>query len=201
VIARSLPRSGIPRRFTDYEDYVSCVRAIGAAGQLGDYTRLWWDVRPQPRLGTIEVRALDAQHDLRTVAGLAALVHGLALHELDTRSGDDPPPEALEECCFRALRDGDRAFLQFEGRMQPLSRIATQACERARDRLPDPAALEEIQRVLCDGNGARGQRRAFVRAGMPGLVRWLVRATTARAAALRAMPPGPDSTLSAAVSA
>jgi carboxylate-amine ligase len=43
-----------------------------------DYTRIWWDVRPHPRLGTLEVRMPDAQPDVRRSAGLAALVQALA---------------------------------------------------------------------------------------------------------------------------
>jgi glutamate---cysteine ligase / carboxylate-amine ligase len=43
-----------------------------------DYTRLWWDVRPHPRLGTLEVRVPDAQPDVRRTAGFGALVQALA---------------------------------------------------------------------------------------------------------------------------
>ena len=49
-----------------------------AAGELADYTFLWWDMRPHPRLGTVEVRAMDAQSPLWSVVALAGLVHGLA---------------------------------------------------------------------------------------------------------------------------
>jgi glutamate---cysteine ligase / carboxylate-amine ligase len=43
-----------------------------------DYTRMWWDARPHPRYGTVEVRMPDAQPDIRRAAGLAALVQALA---------------------------------------------------------------------------------------------------------------------------
>jgi glutamate---cysteine ligase / carboxylate-amine ligase len=177
VLTHSLPRSGVPRRFHDYEDYVATVRAVAEAGQLRDYTWIWWDIRPHPRLGTVEFRGLDGQTELRSVMGLAALVHGLALHELEDRSTDHPPPEVLQESCFRALRDGNGAELQFEGRMRPLGQIAAVACERARPHVPESAALDEVDRIVRDGNGATRQRRIYALGGMQHLLGWLAQAT------------------------
>jgi carboxylate-amine ligase len=181
VMTHSLPRSGLPRRFDDYEDYATTVRAIAEASQLHDYTWIWWDIRPHPRLGTVEFRGLDAQTELRGVTGLAALVHGLALHELDLRATDDPPPEALAESIFRALRDGTRATLWFDGRMQPLSEIAAIARARARPHLDDPGSLEEVDRLLREGNGASRQRAVHAHGGMGHLLRWLSETTRAAA--------------------
>jgi len=187
VLTHSLPRAGVPRQFDDYEDYVATVCAVAEAGELRDYTWIWWDIRPHPRLGTVEFRGLDGQTELRAVLGLAALVHGLALHELEHPSTGDLSPEVLEETCFRALRDGDCARLQFEGRMRPLGQIAAVACERARRHIPDPDALDEVDRIVRDGNGASQQRRAYAHGGMRHLLRWLAQATQSSATA-----PGVD---------
>jgi carboxylate-amine ligase len=43
-----------------------------------DYTRMWWDARPHPRLGTLEVRIADQQTDVSRSAAIAALVQALA---------------------------------------------------------------------------------------------------------------------------
>jgi glutamate---cysteine ligase / carboxylate-amine ligase len=200
VLTHSLPRSGVPRQFADYEDYVTTIRQIADAGQLRDYTWIWWDIRPHPRLGTVEFRGLDGQAELSSLLGLAALVHGLALHEIEDRSTDHPPPEALEESCFRALRDGDCARLHFEGRMRPVGRIAALACERARPLIPDPAALDEVDRIVRDGNGARRQRQAQAHGGMRHLLRWLAEATRSPATGPRILPDSGPS-LSTAASA
>ena len=77
-----------------------------AAGELDDYTFLWWDLRPSPKLGTVEVRAMDAQSRLGSVCGLAALVHALAAACADGAKEVTPPTEALKESSFRAARDG-----------------------------------------------------------------------------------------------
>ena len=58
---------------------------IAAAG-VDDYTYLWWDLRPHPNLGTVEVRVMDAQTRVEDTAALAALVQSLVrLHAEGTR--------------------------------------------------------------------------------------------------------------------
>src|SRR4051812_11360009 len=106
VICTSFPRSGIPRAFADYDDFASTVHELRALGECPDYSFLWWDVRPHPRLGTLEIRALDAQSSLEDLAGLVALIHCLAVHEAGAPPRRAPGSEALRELSFRAVRDG-----------------------------------------------------------------------------------------------
>ena len=58
---RAYPRASIPPPFESWDHYESTVGAVLRAGDLPDYTFLWWDLRPHPRLGTVEVRAMDSQ--------------------------------------------------------------------------------------------------------------------------------------------
>jgi carboxylate-amine ligase len=169
----------IPRAFESYEDYAETTAAAVAAGALADYTFLYWDLRPHPRLGTVEVRAMDGQSALWTEAALAALVHALAARA----AHDDPagrthtPREALVEASFAAHRDGLDARLPLDGTLRPAREVirATLALARpfARD-LGGEDALEGIERILADGNGADRQRAAFARGGMPAVLALLV---------------------------
>jgi carboxylate-amine ligase len=177
VVFRGFPRSEIPRAFSSYEDYVETVEGVLVAGDLSDYTFLWWDIRPHPRLGTVEIRSMDAQPDLRSVAGLAALVHGLALAEIDRRARAWPPREALMEASFAAVRDGLEARVPLDGELRPAREAARAAVERAQPyvaELGSADALEGIERILADGNGADRQRAAYARGGMPALLALLV---------------------------
>jgi glutamate---cysteine ligase / carboxylate-amine ligase len=61
VIFQAFPRTGAPRRFAGYSDYVHAVDALIAPGALPDPSFLWWDLRLRPTLGTVEVRVMDAQ--------------------------------------------------------------------------------------------------------------------------------------------
>jgi glutamate---cysteine ligase / carboxylate-amine ligase len=110
----AFPRTGVPRRFTSYEDWVQTVDTLLRSGAFPEPTFLWWDVRPQPGLGTIEVRVMDAQTDVRATAALCALVQSLG--RLEIEEGYAPPvlvaaDEVLEENRFLAARDGIEADL------------------------------------------------------------------------------------------
>ena len=64
-IFHAFPRTGTPRRFETYDDYVEAVDVLLRCDAIPEPTFLWWDVRLQPRLGTIEVRVMDAQTRVR----------------------------------------------------------------------------------------------------------------------------------------
>ena len=120
----AFPRSGLPRRFRDYADWVASVERLLRAGAISDPSFLWWDARLQPRYGTVEVRIMDAQSSVEDVAAVAALVQALASLELDRR--DDPgaelrSDELVEENRFLAARDGIAALLidELTGRRLP----------------------------------------------------------------------------------
>ena len=177
ALVRAYPGRGIPRAFRDFEDYATTVAAAVDAGGLDDYTFLWWDVRPHPRLGTIEVREMDAQASVEDVAAIAALVHGLAMHAAERGPEAADPAEGLAWSSFRAARDGLDATLRVDGRILPLRDLGRQAVELARPHAGD--ALEGIERILSDGGGAERQRRAFGRAGLDGMLADLVERTSA----------------------
>jgi glutamate---cysteine ligase / carboxylate-amine ligase len=106
------PRVGIPRPFASYADYVEAVDILLRAKAFPEPTFLWWDVRLQPRFGTIEVRIMDAQTRAGDNAALAALVQCIV--RMQATDGYVPAaiaehPEVLEENRFLASRDGMRA--------------------------------------------------------------------------------------------
>ena len=169
---RAYPRSEIPRAFRGFDDYAKVIEKIVSSAEIDDYTYLWWDVRPHPKLGTVEVRAMDAQSDLRSVAGLAALVHGLALAEV---AHPRPAEETgvLMESSFRAARDGLEATIWFDGELRTVPEVARRAVLLAR-RHRDVPELDEIDRIVREGNGADRRRRAFERGGMPAVLSEMV---------------------------
>jgi carboxylate-amine ligase len=169
VIFRGFPRSTIPPAFRHWEEYVDLVRWCEEAGAIADYTYLWWDIRPSPNLGTVEVRAMDAQSRLETVAGLAALVHALAVACADGAKEVVPPTEALKESSFRAARDGLDATIWWRGEMRPIRAVGADALALAKPYARDldgEDALEEIERLLREGGGADRMRAAHAAGGM-----------------------------------
>jgi carboxylate-amine ligase len=178
VLRRAYPRTEVPPHFEGWDDYEQTVAAVLRAGEVSDYTFLWWDVRPHPKLGTVEMRVMDAQSSLGDVEALAALVHGLAVHEAERGGREATRREALAESAFRATRDGIQARIWWEGEVRPLADVARAAVDAARPHAGD--ALDGVLRILSDGNGADRQRAAFANGGMDAVLGTLVDETASR---------------------
>jgi carboxylate-amine ligase len=111
---QAFPRVGIPRAFDSYSHYVAVVDLLVRSGAFPEPTFLWWDVRPQPRFGTVEVRIMDAQTTVEDTAALVALVQSLARLECEDGFACEEllaAPEVLDENRFLAARDGVEAEL------------------------------------------------------------------------------------------
>jgi glutamate---cysteine ligase / carboxylate-amine ligase len=178
-VFREFPRSEIPPAFASYDHYAESVTAVVAAGDLPDYTFLWWDIRPHPALGTVEVRAMDSQSSLGAVAGLTALVQALARWAVE-QHGPWEERQVLMESSFRAARDGLDATLWHRGALRPAVDVARDTLELVRPyagELGSDGALEEIDRLLVEGNGASRQRAAFLRGGLPAVLDHLAHET------------------------
>jgi carboxylate-amine ligase len=77
-VLAELPRAGCPPALASYAEWEAWVERFVRLGVIADYTRIWWDVRPHPLLGTLEVRMPDQPTDVRRSAALAGLLQGLA---------------------------------------------------------------------------------------------------------------------------
>jgi carboxylate-amine ligase len=72
-----LPRSGAPPVFGSYEEWERFVERLGELGLADEITRVWWDVRPHPRFGTLEIRIADQPTRLETTSGIATLLQAM----------------------------------------------------------------------------------------------------------------------------
>jgi glutamate---cysteine ligase / carboxylate-amine ligase len=186
VTLRSWPRSGVPRALRDFADFEELAELLCRAAGVADYTWFWWKLRPHPKLGTVEVRALDAQTTLEDTAALVALTHCLARHAAESESGSPSPPELLEEGLFRAARFGTAAQLpDADGRLRDVEQLLDDALAHAGDYAPDlgcEAELGALPDLLVRGGGAGRQRSLHEIAGMDALLRELSTITGGSAA-------------------
>ncbi len=165
-IFRAFPRVGVPPRYGDWAGYEREIGFMMDARVMEDYTWLWYDVRPHPNFGTVEVRVCDSQTRVEHTLGLAALVQAL-VRELSEgfeagEAAPDGPWQMLDENKWLAARHG------LEGELVDLpsgERLATRdLVRRTLDRLADHARdlgsvaeLEALDDVLEHGNGAARQ--------------------------------------------
>ena len=177
VLRRAYPRTEVPPSFYDWADYEETVAQVLAAGEIPDYTFLWWDVRPHPNLGTVETRVMDAQASLRDVEALCSLVYGIACNAADHGPPTPSAREALAESAFRATRDGVGATVWSDGRLRALGELAAEAVALAKPYAGD--AVDDVMRIVREGNGADRQRRNFEAGGMPHVLAELVAETAA----------------------
>jgi glutamate---cysteine ligase / carboxylate-amine ligase len=161
---QAFPRVGIPRAFHTYEEYVEAVDVLIRSDAVPEPTFLWWDVRPQPRFGTIEVRIMDAQTTLADTAALAALVQSIVRLEVEDGAGtydQGIPPEVLDENRFLAARDGMDAELiahELDERVpaRALLEDLLTLCRPHAEALGCATQLDAVAR-LADRTGARRQ--------------------------------------------
>ncbi|HST69889.1 MAG TPA: YbdK family carboxylate-amine ligase [Solirubrobacterales bacterium] len=180
-VVRSYPRFELPRAFDDYDDFIRVADQLIAAAGVDDYTYIWWDVRPHPKLGTVEVRGMDIQPRPEQNAAIAALIQALAAKEIDRPGAPGLTREAIEESYYQAGRYGLEARLMVDDHTAaPALDVARGTLEEARPYAADlggEGALEEIDRILTDGNGADRQRRVHEERGMDALLRELAEQT------------------------
>ena len=173
ALTRAFPPRGVPRPLRDISEWREVTDAAVAAAGYVDYTSLTWDLRPHPRLGTVELREMDAQSRVEDTAALGALVQALAADAAESGPATPSPSEALDEAAFRAARDGLGARIPVDGRIVPLRQAARAALEVARPRareLGSEPALEGVERILREGPGARRRRISHERGGMAALL-------------------------------
>src|SRR4051794_6876409 len=187
---QAFPRVGIPRRFEDYGDWTAAIAPIVDAGAVPESTFFWWDVRLQPRLGTVEIRVMDAQSSLADVAPLVALVRALVAAEASDRIAPErliAAPEVLEENRFLAARDGvDAEFVDPRTRSRVSVRVLTQEMvDSTRLYASRLGCLDELLDVLrlLDEPPAERQRALAEAHGLPATVAALSEAFCAPRAA------------------
>ena len=173
AVINSYPRGGVPPLVTRWDEYVALAEAVVSAAEAPDYTHVWWDVRVQPRFGTVEVRVMDPQPSLAAAAGLTALVQGLARDAVEHPSGVDVPGAVLGENDFRVARHGlETTVVDLDGTVRPVRELARELVARARAVLDDRqvAPLEAVDQLLVDEPGDARQRRIHHEHGMDGLL-------------------------------
>ena len=183
-VFEGLPTAGLPEQIDDWPDFERFMGTLVSASAIKTVREVWWDIRPHPDFGTVELRMCDGIPTLREVAALAALAQCLVewFDQADDRGEELPVPREwiLRQNKWRAARHGIDADLivDEEGGCQSigdgvnelLDTLASTATE-----LGCESELDDVRTILEVGPSYRRQRSA-VRSGAPltGVVDQLV---------------------------
>jgi carboxylate-amine ligase len=172
IVFSAFPRSGPPPRFHDYADYASVVGQLERTGCIADYTHIWWDIRPHPKWGTIEVRICDAVTRVEDAVAIAAYCQALVKLLSETYDAGEEIPShhriLTSENKWLAARYGLEAPVMdlSTGRriripLAKLVRRTVRELEPHARELGSERELEGIAAILGRGNSAEAQLRVF----------------------------------------
>jgi glutamate---cysteine ligase / carboxylate-amine ligase len=156
----------MPPAYRDWAHYEREIAFMVESGVMEDYTYLWYDVRPHPKFGTVEIRACDSQtrveHSLALAALIQAMVKELAERYEEGGQLTDYPWQMLDENKWLAARhglDGELVDLPSSERVTSKA-LARRLLDRLRGHAQDlgsAAELDGIVDLLERGNGAARQ--------------------------------------------
>jgi carboxylate-amine ligase len=191
-IFRAFPRVGIPPRYEDFDDWSRRIDFMKISKVVPDYTYLWYDVRPHPNFGTVEIRAMDSQTRVEHTLGIAALIQAmvkeLAEHYDAGHSLSRYPYEMLDENKWLAARhglEGELVDLPATDRVQA-KELTRRLMDRLRphaEELGSATEFDWVEDILENGTGSARQEVIYeANHDLREVVREIVDATAPEAA-------------------
>jgi carboxylate-amine ligase len=165
-VFRAFPRSGVPPHYGSWEIFSGRVDQMVRSGAIGDYTYLWWDVRPHPKIGTVETRIFDQATLLEDTVAFAALTQSLAHRLVQSYRAGEPlfevPWELVDDNKVRAaLRGMEGRLLDVSaGSHVPAADLARRLLEEVGPSAAErgcAAELERIGHIVAEGTASTRQ--------------------------------------------
>lgn len=181
LVCGLLPRQGVPPALRSCERLAAELAWGAAAGAFAEPRLWWWELRPHPAYGTLELRVPDAQTTLADAAGVVVVAQALVAWLARRWDAGEPLPVAprwrIEQNRFAALRhglEGELADLDGGERAPARERLGAllDVLAPVAEQLGAEALLPHA-RALAERNGAIRQREAAAEHGVRGLTAWL----------------------------
>ena len=169
-ILETLPTTGLPFHLRSWEEYSELVYVLKKAGTIESIREIWWDVRPHPDFGTIEIRICDAMPLLDDIMSIVAFTQSLIGHLAKRfRTGDELghlPSFLIRENKWRAARYGIDAELITDsfGKTVPLQKDMEKLVKEfmpVAKELQADKALGNVLDIFKRGNSSKRQRKVF----------------------------------------
>jgi glutamate---cysteine ligase / carboxylate-amine ligase len=174
MMFQQLPTAGLPFQFESWAEYEEFVAANLRTGVIEYLNDIRWDVRPSPRLGTVEVRICDGVSNFRELAALTALTHCLVVDLSDRLTAGETlptmPPWHVQENKWRSARYGMDAVIILDAEANErlvtddLADLLTRL-EPVAERLGCPDELRSVDDIARHGASYQRQRAVADRTG------------------------------------
>ncbi|HEX2023562.1 MAG TPA: glutamate--cysteine ligase [Acidimicrobiales bacterium] len=174
TVFESLPTAGLPYQLSGWKEFEQFMGTLVAAQAITSIREVWWDIRPHPDFGTVELRICDGIPTLGEVAALAAMAQSL-VEWLDCRidAGESlPVPREwiVRQNKWRAARHGLAAeiIVDADGRRVPLRESVEALVEGLVPVAARIGCLDELRSVhaiLDHGPSYERQRRVVAEGG------------------------------------
>lgn len=170
----ALPLAGIYNQFSSWDHFVKEIGYLEKTGIIGSIRDLWWDARPSPVYGTIEIRVCDLPGRFTDILALVAIMQALVAYIGEERV--ESPPfnyQVLQANKWQAVRHGlDGSFLDITGHLAKerigMRDAIVKLVETIREYSVDLGGevyLDHVQRILTDGSSALQQKKIYAESG------------------------------------
>ncbi len=165
-----LPLAGIYEHFTDWKHFTSEVNSLINLGVIGSISDLWWDARPSPDYGTIELRICDVPGRFTDILALVAFMQSIIAYIVEERKEDYPfNQQILRTNKWQAVRYGlDGTFIDPSGHLAENKISMRQAIEALISKVTPHSLnlnsnhyLMMLNRILECGTNAEYQRKIY----------------------------------------
>ena len=171
-IFEGMPTAGLPFRLADWGAFEDYMETLIDAGAIESVREVWWDIRPHPDFGTVELRICDGLPTLEEVGAVAALAQCL-VEQFDTQLDrgytlPSPAEWVVRENKWRAARYGLDAEIVVDehGGVRPVREAIAELVEElmpTAKRLDCETELRDVLRILEVGASYARQRAVALR--------------------------------------
>jgi len=162
----ALPLAGMPDQLESWHKYLEMVKLLTNTGIITSVRDLWWDVRPHPDFGTIEVRICDLPSTFKEILAIVALIQGLVVEMTQSDKHLNPNMQVLKSNKWQAARYGLAGtfvypLLQKKISMQEAAGEIFAKAAPAMEKLGTSPYLADLQHIIKSGTSADHQRKIY----------------------------------------
>lgn len=162
----ALPLAGMPDQLENWQKYLEMVKLLTNTGIISGVRDLWWDVRPHPDFGTIEIRICDLPSTFREILAIVALIQGLVAELTESDKHLNPNMQVLKSNKWQAARYGLAGTFVYPLLQKKISLLEAAGeifskVSPVMKKLGTSNYLEDLQHIVHSGTSADRQRKIF----------------------------------------